>query len=717
MEQPAPSYGTSYMKLYGLDIETYDPYLTDKGASWVYGEGGIIVTGLYNRQTGKKSALSGNGGLAVKKLLLDPEVTLAGANIVYDIGWLCYEHKLSAKEVKCSLVDVSVAEQCIDEYQPFSLDALAWKYLCEKKGVGKLPAVAAAKGLKGDFRKHLKTLWDTGYENEIKEYVVSDADQPVRIWEKQTAVLTVKPEKGCEDFTGSMEAVMTNFKLIKIVLDMKQRGVRIDMKKRTANAKLLQAKADEIFPAFEQKYGKINLNSPKQVAELFRRERVPFRYKLRIKGRAPEGRKFKNSRDCFAGDEIWEQRKKLRDVFNGLRIEKGTLVLYQPVQYAARTRDDLCRMGYEVTCNPSVGKKALEKHRRAYRIVQDVIDLKSLRYQLDNFFGKNFERYIVNGRIHPDFNIVGARQTGRFSSSAPNGQNIPSRTILFEGTPQEIKVYKLCRECFLPDGGMLMGKCDFSGQENRLMAHFAVGSQGGYIRKKYNDDPDFDEHDLVGKDSGLYEEHGREVGRKYIKNYRFGKAYGMQINTMMEYFGWTKEHAGHMDQVFADCAPWVGETMDRVQKIILKRGYIKTVAGRHGHLQSFKGVINKRSAYKGFNKLIQGSGSDLMKKALVNMWERGLCEVFPLYLTIHDEIDFGIPKNAGIIRRLPEVQECMEHTYALSVPMRVDPETGRDWGHMAGRKKEKRNEKTGKVIRKAETLNRFIERIIKEAGK
>jgi hypothetical protein len=104
-----------------------------------------------------------------------------------------------------------------------------------------------------------------------------------------------------------------------------------------------------------------------------------------------------------------------------------------------------------------------------------------------------------------------------------------------------------------------------------------------------------------------------------------------------------------------------------------------------------------------------------MKKALVNMWERGLCEVFPLYLTIHDEIDFGIPKNAESIRRLPEVQECMEHTYVLSVPMRVDPEIGSDWGHMAGQRKEKLDKKTGKVIRKAETLKQFLERTIKEA--
>jgi DNA polymerase I-like protein with 3'-5' exonuclease and polymerase domains len=701
------------VKLYGLDLETHDPHLADKGASWAYGEGRIIVTGLHNDKTGAKRSFDGNGGKAVKNLLLDPKTTLVGANIGYDLGWLCYEHGLAAKDVKCGLIDVSMAEQCVNEYQLYSLDALAWKYLRERKGAEELQAICLQAGLRGDFRKHLQTLWDRGFKDEIRRYVISDADQPVRIWREQQRLLTEKTEPGFEDLSDCMEAVSVNFKLIKIVLDMKQRGVRIDLEKRKQNAALLQAKADEIFPAFERRHGKINLNSPKQVAELFRKEGVPFRYKLRVKGWKPRIGRFKKDRDSFVGDAVWDQRQKLRPTFSGMRVEKGVLTLYLPARYAERARSELDRMGYEVTCNPSVGKKTLEKYRRTNQIVQDVIDLKSLRYQLDNFFGKNFERYIVNGRIHPDFNIVGARQTGRFSSSAPNGQNIPSKTILFEGTPQEIKVYKLCRECFLPDEGMLLGKCDFSGQENRLMAHFAVGSQGDYIRKKYNDDPDFDEHDLVGKDSGLYEEHGRKVGRKYIKNYRFGKAYGMQINTMKEYFGWSQEHAEHMDQVFAECAPWVIDTMERVQKIILKRGYVKTIAGRHCHLQSFNGVTNKRSAYKGFNKLIQGSGSDQMKKALVDMWESGLCEVFPLYLTIHDEIDFGVPRTAAAVRRLAEVKAIMENAYQLSVPMRVDPEVGEDWGHMTGQREEERDEDTGEIVRAAETFDRFIKRTIK----
>jgi DNA polymerase I-like protein with 3'-5' exonuclease and polymerase domains len=713
-------------KLYGIDIETHDPHLTDKGASWVYGEGGIIVTGLFNRQTGKKSALPGNGGLAVKKLLLDPKVTLAGVNIVYDIGWLCYEHKLSAKEVKCALVDVSIAEACIDEYQPASLEALAGKYLGEKKGAGNLQALAAAKGLKGDFRRHLKTLWDSGCRNEIMKYVISDADQPVRVWEKQLAVLTVKAEPGREDFSGSMEAVITNFKLIKIVLDMKQRGVRIDMRKRRENYRLLAGIQKRLQSEFEENCGKVNFNSPKQLAALFDRERIPYRCKIRIKGYEGE--------EPFAGSELWEQRKKLKETFSGARVQKGQLVIYAPKQYSGRTNDDLRRRGYVTTCNPSIDKKALDTVKKSHEAAKRVVDLKQVSSIIEKFLGPKFDRFIVchwkkgdryfdssgherqrssdNYRIHADFNIVGARQTGRFSSANPNLQQVPSKTVLFKGAPDEIKLYTLCREIIIPDEGMLMGKADYSGQENRLMAHFATGSGADEVRRRYNENPELDFHKYIGEVSGLYAEYGEDVGRKYAKNCSFGLGYGMQLQTMTETFGWSKEEAERITALYHEGAPFVRSTMDKVSEVIVKRGYIKTLAGRHCHLRAYNGRTDTRSAYKGFNKLIQGSAADMTKRAVIMLDERGLLEVFPLYLLVHDEIDFGIPKTARAIWKLPEIQEVMEHAFPLSVPIRVDPEIGSDWGHVAGQKKIK-NKKTEKV--RMETRDHFLERVIREA--
>jgi DNA polymerase-1 len=424
----------------------------------------------------------------------------------------------------------------------------------------------------------------------------------------------------------------------------------------------------------------------------------------------------------FAGGELWEQRKHLKEIFNGVRVQKGQLVLFIPKQYAGRTNDDLQRRGYVTTCNPSIDKHALDKLKKAHDAAKAIIDLKQVTSIIDKFLGPKFDRFIVKHgpndyRIHADFNIVGARQTGRFSSANPNMQQVPSKTVLFAKTPDEIKLYKLCREIIIPDEGMFIGKADYAGQENRLMAHFAVGEGAEEIRRKYNENPELDFHRYIGEISGLYEEYGSDIGRKYAKNCSFGLGYGMQIQTMVETFGWSKEEAAQITMLYHEGAPFVKATMDRVSEVIVKRCYIKTLAGRRCHLRSYNGRVDTRSAYKGFNKLIQGSASDMMKKALVMLDENGLLEIFPLYLVVHDEIDFGIPKKAAAIKRVPELQAIMEHTYEMSVPIRVDPEIGTDWGHVKGRTVKKVKKVNGEevVVEKTMAMNQFIDRTIKEA--
>jgi DNA polymerase I-like protein with 3'-5' exonuclease and polymerase domains len=495
---------------------------------------------------------------------------------------------------------------------------------------------------------------------------------------------------------------------------MKQRGVRVDMKKHEKNYRLLVGIRERLQGGFEARYGKVNFNSPKQLAKLFDCERVPYRCKIRIKGFEGE--------PSFVGGELWEQRKKLKEVFNGVRVQKGQLVLYTAKQYSGRTNDDLRRLGYVTTCNPNIDKKALDVAKKMHEAAKAVVDLKQVTSIIDKFIGPKFDRFIVrhgpdNYRIHADFNIVGARQTGRFSSANPNLQQVPSKTVLFARTENEIKLYKLCRETIVPDKGCLIGKADYSGQENRLMAHFAVGNGAEEIRRKYNENPDLDFHKYIGEISGLYEEYGPDVGRKYAKNCSFGLGYGMQLQTMTETFGWSKEEAERITMLYHDGAPFVKATMDKVSEVIVNRGFIRTLAGRHCRLRKYDGRVDTRSAYKGFNKLIQGSAADMTKKAMVVLDANGLLDVFLLLLTVHDEIDFNIPKTVQAISRLPEIQDVMEHTFPISVPIRVDPEVGRDWGHVKGREVKKTKIVDGKEVTvvKTLTMKQFINKTIKEA--
>ena len=705
------------MKYVSLDIETDDPYLKDHGAikargtSCVFGRGRIIVVGVYDGK--QKKSYDGNGGAAIKKLFLSPNVTIIGENIQYDAVWLILSHGLNPKDVKCHFIDVSVVESLIDEYQKYSLDDLAVKYLNEHKGKDALEDICARLGLHGDFRGHLGTLWDKGYKQEIRDYVISDADQPWRIWEEQKKLIVAHDEiqyaTGNRIHYGSLEkALDMNMNMLPVTIFMKIRGVKFDLKKWLKNCEVAGKAYEDLKNEYEYKYGEVNINSPKQLAEQFDRFDVPYRCKINIKGWQVQGRKFKNATDLFQGDELVRQRKTLKDIFNGLHIEKGRLVMYVPKRYGKRTQEQIQAMGYEVTCNPCINKGLFAELAETVPIVGDLVQYKQAKNIVDKFLGPKFGRFIVahyadgsrspafddkgeliaegaiDFRLHGSFNIVGARQTGRLSGSVPNLQQVPSKCKLFEKTDHEVDLAKMCRECFISEEGHAFVKFDYSAQENRLAAHFAPGKNGERIRQMYRDDPFLDEHSYVTEVSGLAEKHGKKAGRKYAKNLRFGVSYGMQIARMMTQFGWSQEFAEDLYQKVASAAPWLFELMELVQDTVIRRRYIRTLAGRRIHMRSG----HDKDAYKFMNYLIQGSASDMTKMATVvvfgamlGYWEAEESTVDEIVLTVHDEDDFDIDCTdvEKAVKRTMEIRNAMENTSGCDLPIISCPEIGTSW--------------------------------------
>lgn len=727
------------MRLFGMDTETEDPYLTDRGPSWVFGEGRILVTGTYEAATQKKKSYDSCGGKTFRNMLSSASYAFVGANIGYDVGWLCYEHKLKTHEVKATLIDVSIAESLIDENQLYTLDALAWKYLRERKKAHKLVAVCEALGFKGDFRKHLAKLWDWSdkelreeFRDLIRDYVLDDADQPVRIWEKQRTILEEQ---------GLMEAFWLNMKMVRATQAMKKRGVPIDYAKWQHNCHIASKILDQLRADFVSKYGEVNVRSGKQLAVLFNDHKVPYKYKIVFKGWAPDGRKFNKTTDAFEGDVVWDQRKRLKEFFPNVRVAKGKIILMVPSQYANRTAAQAINMGYEVTCNPSINKFTFLATKETHQVVADIVELKQVSNIVDKFLGPNFERFLVKYpdgtvRLHGNFDPVGARQTGRMSASKPNLQNIPSKTMLFSTLfelheslrelcaeifvpavlgedgkiiPGGINLAHMCREVFVAEKGHVLVKLDFNGQENRLQAHFAVdnpetGNNGSRIRAMYAANPRLDEHQFVADASGLQEKHGKKNGRKYAKNVRFGLGYGMQIATMCEQFGWDKEFAQELIDAVKDASPWIPETMERLMSVVTDRGYIKTLIGRRVHIQADR----HRDAYKFYNYLIQGSAADMLKLCIVAMMDAGVIEtdeaVGFLLLLVHDEAVFSVPTIPEGMEFVLKLQWFMENTANLSVPVICDPEVGLNWADTEGQE----TAKDGSFI---ETAGQLIERM------
>ena len=121
--------------------------------------------------------------------------------------------------------------------------------------------------------------------------------------------------------------------------------------------------------------------------------------------------------------------------------------------------------------------------------------------------------------------------------------------------------------------------------------------------------------------------------------------------------------------------PFVDPTCRLIIQTGERRGYVRTLSGRRQRMPLDGG------AYKLVNYLIQGSAADLLKKGLVDAWDKGVFKVLKLHAQIHDEIVFSIPKTKEGYKACCTLYDCMAHAYDLRIPIGVDTEIGPDWGH------------------------------------
>lgn len=666
------------MKIIGIDCETHDPLLKVKGTSWVFNEGELLCTALYNSEKKTKKVYFPSND-TVNELLGDENVTLVGANIGYDLGWLTYHHNFTG-HIKASLVDVEVAESHIDEYARTNLDELGKKYLGYGKKKSKLEEWAENEGLKGDVRQHLKKACEE-VPKLVEEYVKEDAAIACLVWEKQKEVLERR---------GTLEPVLRDFKMIPILLLMKRNGAPIDKEEKEKSRKYLQGILDELNTSFVRKYGEVNIKSPKQLKAFFDKHDMPYKYKITIK--------------TFDGENVdkanaYKIRKYLSEniVSEGFITSKGKVIGLYDERYITRICSRLDKHGFTYICNPTIDAKWRAKIAVNYPIAAEMQDIAKATDILSKILGVGYDKYIApDGRVHPNFNISkrdtatdetkgkqSGTKTGRLSSDMPNGQNIPSKGELFAGTDKEIKIVPLCRRMFIAEKDCWAMKIDYSQIEYRLLAHFAVGEGAAELRAQFNKNPHTDYHKFVEDISGL--------SRKYAKNLNFGIMYGMRIKTMLDTFGWDAETGQKLWDTYHAAMPFVSPTMKLIGETALGRAtgvikragrivsydkgsaWIRLIGGRQLHMESAS------DTYLMLNKLNQGSAAVILKEAMIEAYEEGLFDKLKLHLQVHDELFLSVPKTFECFTAAMRLQYLMENTTKIKVPILAEPEFGENW--------------------------------------
>ena len=651
-------------QIIGLDCEVADPLLKISGWSWKYGQGYILNTALYYKDTDKVAVIAGihnanspyseNERLfmnktSIKSILKNPDVCIVGANLQYDIGWLLYEYKMSTYDVKCSFVDVLQAESILDEFNIHSLEEVSWKYLNYGKTKDRIEewVMQNVPKAKGDFRKYLdKVPYDL-----LCEYVKGDAKNPVKVWQKQLPLL--QKQNLCSRCKLEFDCILPT-------LQMTMNGMPFDNEMRKKNCEELIAIRDELKKEFEEKYNfkNFNVNSSRHIAELCAKFDIPYKCKITLKGY--NGEKFKDYKDT---DSACVRAKRLVSSF---RYVKSVPVAYVPSNIAERTCALLEEEGFMFTCSPNVDKKFFASQRDNYEVIATIADWKLANGIISKILGDAYERFLCpDGKVRPQFKITDT-VSFRYSSNSPNFQQLPSKNGLKVGDKEFSFPSKIRTLCYAPKGH-IFGKIDYGQIEYRLICNIACGKEGEEVRKQYAENPKMDFHQYVVDLTGL--------SRKYAKNMSFGVSFGMGESSMAETFGWTMEKTKEISEQYHHHMPFVKPTLALVGDVAKERGYIKTVCGSHARLP------NPNKAYTMLNRYTQGSGAECLKTSIVKAYKEGIWERLKVSNTVHDELGMPyVPVTEQGVLDLYRMAEIMRTAIpTLRVPLEASPEIGSDW--------------------------------------
>lgn len=272
------------------------------------------------------------------------------------------------------------------------------------------------------------------------------------------------------------------------------------------------------------------------------------------------------------------------------------------------------------------------------------------------------------GYIHTSFNQA-LTATGRLSSSDPNLQNIPVRTD--DG--------KEIRKCFIPEDGCLFFSADYSQIELRIMAHL---SEDENMMEAFREGHDI-HRATAAKIWHVDIDKVTDAQRKKAKQANFGIIYGITTYGLAQRMDIPNGEAKELIEGYFRTFPKVQAYMEHAKEVARAKGYAETLFHRRRYLAD----INSRNAtVRGFaernaiNAPIQGTEADIIKVAMVRIWERFKKEGIrsKMILQVHDELNFSVfPEEREQVERI--VIEEMQNAYPLNVPLIADAGWGKNW--------------------------------------
>ena len=626
------------VKLLGLDTETKDLLLTEKGPGFRReGDEGAHIVGM--------SVGTADGGrwyfpmrhTIAPEQNLNPDNVLAwardnictegqvkvGANIGYDVDALWSE----GVPVTGPFIDVQHAEALLDSNRyTYNLDSLALTHLGETKvKEDLLNWIDRAYGDREDYRQHIHAAPPCL----VGPYAEGDVDLPLRIYAKQRVLLEQQHMMGLFDLETE---------LIPLMIQMRQRGVRVDIE----YAKRLD---DELTIGIQALDAKLQAVAGGNLSSLDPDKDIP--------------------------------KSDLAALFDSAGVVYPRTATGQP-SFVKEWLEHLNHPAGELVRQ----RRQLQKYRNTF-----------IRgYVLTKHVGGRL--YALFHQLKGDSN---GTVSGRFSSSLPNLQNIPARDEVWGPKLRALFLPDDGEEWGRHDWSQIEYR--FLAHYARGPSGEEVRRK--YSEDPTTDFHEMT-LDLVGPDMGwdISTPAKRKPHRRPVKNINFGLVYGMGKETMAHNLGLSLDRSERLVSTYHKAVPFVRATYDVAQSRAADRGYITTVFGRRARfplweprwgegralphaaaVEAYGPNVSRAYTHKALNALLQGSAADLMKLAMRDIHRAGCTQVLgvPL-LTCHDELGHSVGKTKAHREALNEVQHIMQTCMTLKVPVLAEQSLGANWG-------------------------------------
>lgn len=334
------------------------------------------------------------------------------------------------------------------------------------------------------------------------------------------------------------------------------------------------------------------------------------------------------------------------------------------------------------------GRPTLDKDKLVELATQDplaqiILNYRGASHMLSSFLNP-YDKYKSRDKkgdwiLHPNFRQCGP-VTGRYSGSDPNLMQVASEDTIRNMTQVEYKPKRILGPrkgylWYLPDYKQIEVWVFAFMAKDKIMTDTLLSGKdihGEIAKQIWGSEPDFE------KNYSSY--------RKRAKLILFCKFYGGGVNKVLFLLNqegrdlqrkYTAREAEGFVQDFEIKLPGVAQYMKRVMNEVEREGVIYNPFGR-----MYK--IDPQYSYKGTNYMIQGTSADIMKSAMINVYDLFQKKWKGCYIliTLHDELIIEVPFKYHSKKLMLDIITAMQGNFHTTIgcpkPLPISMEVARD---------------------------------------